>query len=146
MSTEDTSESPGNIPTSTHSKSLIIILGTLGILFSGWIVLGYTHYSYLQGYVSNIISASLSTIRLALIVCFGGTLLSIPFLARRPHRRQGPKPPSLPLSLQRSTRVHPLMLTPRPARDSSFVIRKTTNRGRISRNRNGERLPPSNPE
>jgi len=39
--------------------------------------------------------------------------------------------------------LHPLMRTQRPSRDSKFVIRKTRNPGRISRNRMGERLPPS---
>src|SRR5439155_18982357 len=43
-----------------------------------------------------------------------------------------------PIPQYRNPRVHPLFMTPRPARDTNFVIRKTKNRGRISRNCAGE--------
>jgi hypothetical protein len=50
----------------------------------------------------------------------------------------------IPMSFGIEKPAHPLMMTQRPARDTKFVIRKTRNRGKISRNRMGERLPPSN--
>ncbi len=48
-----------------------------------------------------------------------------------------------PLTFGTGKPVHPLLMTQRPARDTKFVIRKTNKPGRISRNRMGERLPPT---
>src|SRR5881397_1634618 len=76
-----------------------------------------------------------------LIACFGGSLISIPLLRRRNQKRRVPNTTLITSAAGRVVRVHPLMMTSRPSRDSSFVIRKTKNGGRISRNRAGERLP-----
>ena len=143
MVSQDTVQNTDAAKTPRSSKTLNLILGTIAILLIAWTYSAYSHNIPLQNYVINLIRTSLSTLRVTLIVSFGGTLLSIPFLARRSHKRKKLKAPAPPSTVLYSAKVHPLMMTPRPARDSGFVIRKTIKRGRISRNRAGERLPPS---
>ena len=136
-------KSSGSEPNSGHARSVILFLGAIVALLSAWAVIEYAHNVYLQEYVRILLNSNFSALRLTLIAGFGGTMLSIPLLARL-SRRKGTGPAIVPQPIfSGSTRVHPLMLTPRPARDHSFVIRKTAKRGRISRNRGGERLPPS---
>jgi hypothetical protein len=72
-------------------------------------------------------------------------LITSLFLQRRRRSRKAnaKRPKMIPMNFGNENPVHPLMMTQRPARDTKFVIRKTRNPGRISRNRMGERLPPS---
>lgn len=93
--------------------------------------------------VSSRIQSSLSLFRFTLIVGFGGSLISISLIRKRGRDHSRSTENVKVIAVRHN--VHPLMLTPRPSRDSSFVFRKTKNRGRLSRNREGERLPPSRP-
>lgn len=126
---------------SSASRPATMFLGTVIILLSAWILGGLTHHPYLQNFTNSIFSSGLSVLRVTLIVGFGGTLLSVPLFARRVRRRENRHTVSSPPMINSQPTVHPLMMTPRPARDSSFIVRKTSKRGRISRNRAGQRLP-----
>lgn len=118
-------------------------------LFVAWAVLPRVHSLNFTSYAGTAIALILSNLsmsRVTLIVGFGGSLLSIPFLRRRGHDRIIPVQPTDPNLAIGQKKVHPLLLVPRPSRDSRFVLRKTRKTGRIRRNRAGERLPPTVPE
>jgi hypothetical protein len=85
--------------------------------------------------------SNLSVFRVTLIVGFGGSLFSIPFIRRRGRDQEVPANPVKIQKLSPNKGVHPLLMIQRPSRDTKFVIRKTRKKGRISRNRGGERLP-----
>ena len=144
MSRENTKKTLG------HVRVTLLLLFTIVIALSGWAVVEYLHNVYLQAYVTAFVKSNSSVLRVAgvgLLAGLAGSVASIPILrSGRPKRTQQAHPG--PTSTAQSTfglrkQIHLLMMTPRPARDSSFIIRKTKNRGRIARNRDGERLPPS---
>jgi hypothetical protein len=130
--------------TSAVIKTITLTLFVSAALLSGWTLLKYFHYPFVAGYIKEGFVLGLSTfqIELALSGLFG--LLASLFLQGRRRSRRAKSPLKMTrISFGTGKQVHPLMMTPRPARDTNFVIRKTRNRGRISRNRMGERLPPS---
>jgi hypothetical protein len=116
---------------------------TIIVLLTAWIIVTYFHIAFLQRYFTYIISPVDSFLRVTLIVAFGGFVLSIPILRGLSRKDRASKVKVEPIPVYRGSQVHPLFTTSRPSRDPNFVIRKTKNRGRISRNRAGERLPPS---
>jgi hypothetical protein len=120
-------------------STLLVIIA----LISAWIAIAYFHVAYLQGYITGIITPNGSVLRITLIAAFGGFILSIPILRSLSRKGKASQVKIEPVPQFRNPQVHPLFTTPRPARDANFVIRKTRNRGRISRNRAGERLPPT---
>jgi hypothetical protein len=126
-------------------KTITITLFTLTVLFSGWTLLKYTHYPFISGYLQEGIQLGLSTLQIEIALAgLTGLMTSLFLRGRRRSRKTEVRPLKMaPMSFGASKPVHPLMMTQRPARDTKFVIRKTRNRGRISRNRMGERLPPS---
>jgi len=122
------------------------LLGAFLVPIAAWFVLGEAHVFYLVNYAEIAIGwirVNLSIFRVTLIIGFGGSLLSIPLLRRRGRNREASKESLGSVAAGREVKSRPLMLTPRPSRDSQFVIRKTKKRGRLSRNREGERLPTS---
>jgi len=146
MSNKDRMKSTDSQKTHGHSNLLrSLVLGVI-VLVSAWSAVAYFHVASLQEYVTNIIKPADSLLRITLIVTFGGFISSIPILRSLARKDKTPQVKVQPIPQYRSPQVHPLFMTSRPARDASFVIRKTKNRGRISRNRDGERLPPSHPE
>jgi len=139
-------------PASTRSartpailKALLITFFLSTVLLSGWTLLKYLRPGYLQGYIQEGIKLSLSNfqIEIALAGLTGLTTSLLLQLRRRTRKANAKQLRMIPMSFGNDKPVHPLMMTQRPARDTKFVIRKTRNRGRISRNRMGERLPPS---
>jgi hypothetical protein len=122
---------------------LFLELGIVAV--STWAFLKYEGTSLAQTILGNFFKSGPSALPLTLVGVLGGTLVSIPFLRRR-GRRRTPQETNLPFVGHNRAKVHPLMLTPRPSRDPNFLIRKTKRKGRISRNRSGERLPPNNSE
>ena len=112
---------------------------------SGWTLVKYFHYTALQGYVVGGIKLGFSTFQIEIAFAgLTGLLASLLIQSRRGSRRIKAAPLKMtPMNFGVGKHVHPLMMTQRPARDNKFVIRKTRNPGRISRNRMGERLPPS---
>jgi hypothetical protein len=121
----------------------LLSLGIVAVL-AGWFAVTYLHVLKLQEYIANFIPPNGSILRIPLIAAFGGMVLSIPILRHLSRKDKTSQVKSQPIPQHIGSGVHPLFLTSRPARDTNFVIRKTKNRGRISRNRAGERLPPSN--
>jgi len=146
MSNKDRMNSTYSNKTYGHSNLLRTLAFGIIVLVSAWSVVAYFHVAFLQEYVTNIIKPADSLLRIALIVTFGGFISSIPILRSLSRKDKTPQVKVQPIPQYRSQQVHPLFMTSRPARDASFVIRKTKNRGRISRNRAGERLPPSHLE
>jgi hypothetical protein len=130
-------KTPGN------AKSVSLLLLGIGSLLAVWMAVPYLHISYIEKYIADFVSPNVSFLRLPLVVAFGGFALSIPLVRHFSGRNKVPEVKVQPIPQYRSPTVHPLFSTPRPSRDTNFVIRKTKNRGRISRNRAGERLPPS---
>lgn len=130
---------------SAIAKAVAVALLVSAVVFSGWTALKYFHYSSFQGYIRESIQFGLSNFQIEIAFAgLTGLLASLFFRGRRRSRRTRVRPLKMtPMTFGTTKPVHPLMMTPRPARDSKFVIRKTRNRGRISRNRMGERLPPS---
>lgn len=129
----------------TRGKTKLVgslFLGIL-VLLSVWISVAYFHVAYLEDYIANIIKPTGSLLRVTLIAALGGFIMSIPILRSLSRKDRTPQAKMKPIPQYRKQQVHPLFMTSRPARDTNFVIRKTKNRGKISRNRDGERLPPS---
>lgn len=145
MSFDQKEENLSSAPPKKRSRLVTTILGAITVLVFTWIFVGLGRYTYMINRIISLIASNFSVLRLTLLVSFGGTMLSVPFLLRRGHRTREPNGP-VPLPINQRTTAHPLMMTPRPARDSSFVFRKTKKRGRISRNRAGERLPLTGPD
>jgi hypothetical protein len=114
-------------------------------LLSTWTILKYFQYTSIQSYIQEGFELRLSTfqIEIALAGLTGLTASVLLQVRRRSRKVRAPLPKMTAMSFGSTKPVHPLMMTQRPARDTKFVIRKTRNRGRISRNRMGERLPPS---
>jgi hypothetical protein len=134
-------------PARTHAilKLLTITFFLSTILLSGWTLLKYLRPGSLQGYIQEGIKLSLSNFQIEFALAgLTGLTTSILLQRRRRSRKTNAKQlRMIPMSFGDQKPVHPLMMTQRPARDTKFVIRKTRNRGRISRNRMGERMPPS---
>jgi len=128
---------------SRNAKLVCSLLFVITVLLSTWIAVAHFHLARLQGYITSIITPNGSVLRVTLIAAFGGFILSIPILRSLSPKDRTSNVKVEPIPQYRNPRVHPLFMTSRPARDTNFVIRKTKNRGRISRNHAGERLPPS---
>jgi hypothetical protein len=126
-----------------NAKPVGSLLLVIVVVLSAWIGVAYFHIAFLQGYITSIITPNGSVLRVTLIAAFGGFILSIPIFRSLSRKDKTSHVEVQPMQQYRSPRAHPLFMTSRPARDANFVIRKTKNRGRISRNRAGERLPPS---
>jgi hypothetical protein len=125
-------------------KTLMLTLLVSAVLFSSWILLKYFHYASLQGYIQEGIGLSLSNFQIEIGLAGLTVLMASLFVRRRRSRKAKTSPLKMtPMSFGTRKPAHPLMMTQRPARDTKFVIRKTRNRGRIARNRMGQRLPPS---
>jgi hypothetical protein len=124
----------------------MITLFVLAAIFSSWTLLKSFRFASLQGYIHEGIQLSLSNFQIEIALAGLTGLLGSLFLQGRRRRSRKTKASPLkmtPMSFGTGKPVHPLMMIQRPARDTKFVIRKTRKPGRISRNRMGERLPPS---
>jgi len=126
-------------------KTLVLTLLISAILFSGWTLLKYFRYASLPGYIQAGIKLSISNLQIEIALAGLTGLLTSVFLQsrRRSRKTKTSQLKMTPMTFGSARPLHPLMMTQRPARDTKFVIRKTRNPGRISRNRMGERLAPS---
>ncbi|SRR6266487_5095848 len=126
-------------------KTLVLTLLISAILFSGWTLLKYFRYASLPGYIQAGIKLSISNLQIEIALAGLTGLLTSVFLQsrRRSRKTKTSQMKMTPMTFGSARPLHPLMMTQRPARDTKFVIRKTRNPGRISRNRMGERLAPS---
>src|SRR2546422_10159585 len=126
-------------------KALLLTLFISAGLFSSWTLLKPLLSASLQGYVKDGIKLSLSNFQIEIAIAGLTGLLTMLFLQgrRRSRKTKASRLKMTPMTFGSGKPAHPLMMTQRPARDTKFVIRKTRNPGRVSRNRMGERLPPS---
>ena len=131
--------------TKALAKTLACAMLFSGIIVSGWTALRLFHVSSLGGLITESAQLGLSSLQIELTVAGSmGLLASLALQRRRRSRKILTGPPKMrQMTFEIGKPAHPLMMTPRPARDKNFVIKKTRNKGRISRNRMGERLPPS---
>lgn len=143
MSNKGTVNKEGHPKMRGYAKGVGSLFSVVVGLLVAWVVVSYFRVALLQEYLARIIVPALSVLGVTLITAFGGFVLSIPVLRSFSHKEKASQTTAQATPQYRSPRTHPLFMTPRPARDTNFVIRKTSNRGRISRNRAGERLPPS---
>ena len=143
MSNSDTMNDTGSRKTRGNTKLVGTVFLGIMVILSAWFAVAYFHIAYLERYIVDSINPNGSILRVTLIATLGGFILSVPILRSLSRREKTSQVRVQPIPQIRSPRVHPLFTTSRPARDTNFVIRKTRNRGRISRNRAGERLPPS---
>jgi hypothetical protein len=129
----------------TVVKAFLIILFVSVVLLSSWTLLKPLLSASLQGYIQEGIKLSVSNFQIEIALAgLTGLLTSLFLQGRRRSRKTKPRQLKMtPMTFGSTKPLHPLMMTQRPSRDTKFVIRKTRNRGRISRNRMGERLPPS---
>jgi hypothetical protein len=126
-------------------KTVVLTLFISAILFAGWTLLKYLHYASLLGYIQAGIKLNISNTQIEIALAGLTGLLTSLFIGgrRRTRKTKARQLKMTPMSFGSGEPAHPLMVIQRPARDTKFVIRKTRNRGRILRNRMGERLPPS---
>jgi hypothetical protein len=143
MSNTDTMNDTDSRKTRRNAKLVGIVFLGIMVILSAWFAVSYFHIAYLQRYIVDTINPNGSILRVMLIATLGGFILSVPILRSLSRREKTSQVKVQPVPEFRSPRVHPLFTTSRPSRDTNFVIRKTRNRGRISRNRAGERIPPS---
>ncbi len=141
-----------NIPANSQRSRTRVVIKTITftlsvslVLLSGWTFVKYFHYASLQGYVVEGIKLSLSTFQIEIALAGLTGLLGLLLIQsrRRSRKARAGGLKMTPLTFGTGKPVHPLLMTQRPARDTKFVIRKTNKPGRISRNRMGERLPPT---
>jgi len=126
-------------------KALLLTIFVSAMLFSSWTLLKPLLSASLQGYVQEGIKLSVSNFQIDIAIAGLTGLLTTLFLQgrRRSRKNKASRLKMTPMTFGSARPLHPLMMTQRPARDAKFVIRKTRNPGRVSRNRMGERLPPS---
>lgn len=141
MAEEKGLESPRARKTPRQVRAVKWLLFAVVVVSSGWVIFQYLHDTHLLDQVRNAIESNLSILRVAVPIGLGTMAASLSVQKRRRSRRARTTPKSRPMTFGPNEKLHPLMMTQRPARDASFIIRKTRTRGRISRNREGERLP-----
>ncbi len=135
-----------------HSRAVFLLELVAVTALSGWIFFEYLHNVSLQDYVKNAIESNATILQFAApvgVVVIAGSL----FLQRRRDLREE-RAARLREELLRNmkfgdsvlphaeTLPHHPMVFERPARDPNFQFRKTRKKGRISRIREAERLPP----
>ena len=142
---ENIPATPRRARTRLFIKTMTLTIFVTLVLLSSWTLAKYLHYTSLQGYILDELKLSFSTFQIEIALAgLTGLLASVLIQSRRRSRKAKVSPLKMTLmSFGTRKPVHPLMMTPRPSRDSKFVIRKTSKPGRISRNRMGERLPPT---
>ncbi len=121
-------------------KGLIVLLFVYVLLLSGGLGIVHIPGVALPLVVRNAIESNTSVLRAAAAGGLAG-LMSLVIFRKRNVRKAPPLIRSRPMVFEKQENVHPLFLTPRPSRDTRFVIRKTRKRGRIHRNRAGEKIP-----
>ncbi len=143
--TNPRSTRPARTPAVVKAFLFTVFVST--IFLSTWTLLKYLRpgSSSLQGYIQEGIKLSVSNFQIEIALAGLTGLLASIFLRgrRRSGKTRSSQMKMTPMNSGGVKPVHPLMMTQRPARDTKFVIRKTRNPGRVSRNRMGERLPPS---
>jgi hypothetical protein len=129
-------------------KTITLSLLLSAVFYSGWRFLKNPYYPLISGFIQRAIEINLSTLQIGIasagLTGLVGSLLLTRRRSRPSRNAQASTLKMTPMTFGTAKVVHPLLMTQRPARDARFVIRKTRNPGRISRNRMGERLPPSN--
>jgi hypothetical protein len=134
-----------------HAMAVILTEFVLAAFLSGWITLEYLHNIYLQHYVKSTIQSNASILEIAVPVGIAaiaaslylqhrGDVREVQAAVRREEILKSIK--FAPVTRPVETIPHQLFSIPRPARDPNFRVRKTKAKGKISRNRRGQRVPP----
>jgi len=149
---EKDSNQKGEVRGRKHGRAVALLEFVLTAVLSGSIFYEYMHNSLLQNYLRNAISSNAPVLQFALpvsVAAIAGTL----FFQRRRDARE------TRLALLREqilsnmkfgeavlphaeTIPHHQIVFERPARDNSFPIGVTNKKGKLSKIREAERLPP----
>lgn len=141
MQNKDSSEGKGSAKGGGFVKGLIVVLSANVILLSGGLGIVHIQSIAIPLVVRNAIESNTSVLRAAAAGGLAGLMALVIFHRKRNLRKAPPLVRSRRMVFEKQENVHPLFLTPRPSRDTKFVFRKTRKRGRIHRNRAGEKLP-----
>ncbi len=151
MESEKVSEEPNRMRTPRHTKTVMLLEFVVVTFLSGWIVLEYLHNVFLQDYVRTTIDSNASILQFAVPIGLTVILSSLYLQRKRSaHEAQAAlkreeilrKINFIPVTRPTQQVPHQVFAIPRPARDTKFRIQKTRSRGKISRNRAGQRIPP----
>jgi len=121
-------------------KGLIVLLFVYVLLLSGGLGIVHIPGVALPLVVRNAIESNTSVLRAAAAGGLAGLISLLVFHRKRTVSKAPPIVRSRPMVFEKQENLHPLFLTPRPSRDKRFIIRKTRRRGRIYRNRGGEKI------
>ncbi len=135
-----------------HSKAKFLLELFVVTALSGWVFSEYLRNASLQDYVKNAIASNTTVLQFAVPVGIVAIASSLFFQRRRDIREERAAllreellrnmkfgDPVLPHA---ETLPHHPMVFERPARDPNFQFRKTRKKGRLSRVREAEKLPP----
>jgi hypothetical protein len=149
---ENATEKSGQKRGRKHGKTIALLEFVVVAILSGSTFYEYLHNALLQSYLKTAIESNAPILQFALpvgVLAIGGSI----FIQRRRDAREArlalwreqilanmkfgdavlPQADSLP---------HHQVIFERPARDNTFIIRKTSKKGRLSRIREAEKLPP----
>jgi hypothetical protein len=135
-----------------HGRAKALLELVLVAVLSGSTFYEYLHNAVLQSYVKNTIDSNAPILQFALPVGAAAIGASV-FLQRRRDAREVRAAVLREQILANmrfgeavlphaETLPHRMMVFERPARDDNFVIRKTNKKGRLSRIREAEKMPP----
>src|SRR5438046_10692783 len=89
-------------------KSLLFF-GTVLLILAAVIAVEYRNSQSFQDRLVNLLQTNVSMLRVTLLACFGGSLISVPLLRRRYRRRGVPKTMLGPQVEARRAHVHHLL-------------------------------------
>jgi hypothetical protein len=123
-------------------KGLIVLLSAYVLLLSGGLGIARLHNIVLPLLVRSAIESHASFLQAAAAGGLAGLVSLAVFQRKRSVRKTLPAViRSRPMVFEEPEIVHPLFQTPRQSRDKKFIIRKTRKRGKMHRNRGGEKIP-----
>ncbi len=142
MQSKDQSQGKNSARGSRFVNGLIVLLSAYVLLLSGSLGIVRLHNTALPLIVRSAIESHTSFLQAAVAGGLAGLVSLVVFQRKRDVRKAPPAAiRSRPMFFEEPEIVHPLFQTPRPSRDKRFIIRKTRKRGKMHRNRGGEKIP-----
>jgi hypothetical protein len=123
-------------------KGLIVLLSAYVLLLSGGLGIVRLHNTVLPLIVRSAIESYTSFLQATAAGGLAGLVSLVVFQRKRVVRKAPPVViRSRPMFFEEPEIAHPLFKTPISSRDKKFIIRKTRKRGKMHRNRSGEKIP-----
>ena len=141
MQNNATSQGKHSVKGGGFVKGLIVLFAAYVLLLWGGLGIERVHNTVLPLIVRNAIESHTSVLQAAAAGGLAGLVSLVVFHRKRSVRKAPPAViRSRPMVIEEPEIVHPLFQTPRTSRDKRFIIQKTRRRGRIYRNRDGEKI------